>query len=217
MYFDENESKVTNKVRYEKGLTDYTKKYSHTPNLNDEGNTIPSADINYGTYINDPVTIPGATKVKVSLKYGIYFGRYNMSSNEYWAYMTIWQGSHPEYTAVDNYGEGIRQCGDMTTSDGRINGNGDYDGQHYAPLSAECELSGDSVTFGFWTQPEGGPPIGYGYYATVTGYDADGNIIHLPGNNLVSGEYIEPAQDLPSWGGVRIKALLLLLMNLHKM
>ena len=187
LYFNGNESKIANKARYEVTATDYTEKYSYTPNLNSEGES--GSSISFGTYVNDPITVPGATKVKISLKYGIYDGFYN--DNGYWAYMTIWQGNHPEYTAGDNYSSGIRQCGDMTTSDGRINGHA------YEPVTVECEIPGDSVTFGFWTQPGGGPGIGYGYHAVVTGYDTDGNTIYLPDNSLVSGKYQEPAQDLP--------------------
>ena len=185
LYFNGDESQITNIAKYTIGASDETERILHTPNLNDNGDE--EGYIRFGTYINSPITIPGASKVQVSLKYGIYDGFYQ--GDEYWAYMTMWQGSHPEYTAADNYAEGMKQCGDMSTTDGRIVGHIND------PLTVECDVPGDSVTFGFWTQPGGGPVIGYGYYAIVTGYDADGNIIYLPGNTIISGNYLTPASD----------------------
>ena len=199
LYFNDNEEQTTNTVKYVVGITENTEKYSNTPNLDKyTGEQISGEYIHFGTYLNSPIEIPGATKVHVSLKYGIYDGFYNQDNNEYWAYMTIWQGNKPNYTAANDYDKGIKQCGTMTTTDGRING---YDGYtnngQMIPINVECDITGDAVTFGFWTQPGGGPSIGYGYYAIVTGYDENGNIIYLNGNTPKKGEYKEPAQDLP--------------------
>ena len=199
LYFNDNEEQTTNTVKYVVGITVNSQKYSNTPNLDMyTGEQISGEYIHFGTYLNSPIEIPGATKVHVSLKYGIYDGFYNQDNNEYWAYMTIWQGNKPNYTAANDYDKGIKQCGTMTTTDGRING---YDGYtnngQMIPINVECDITGDAVTFGFWTQPGGGPSIGYGYYAIVTGYDENGNIIYLNGNTPKKGEYKEPAQDLP--------------------
>ena len=199
LYFNDNEAQTTNTVKYVVDVTDKTEKYSNTPNLDKyTGEQISGEYIHFGTYLNSPIEIPGAAKVHVSLKYGIYDGFYNQDNNEYWAYMTIWQGNKPNYTAANDYDKGIKQCGTMTTTDGRING---YDGYtnngQMIPINVECDITGDAVTFGFWTQPGGGPDIGYGYYATVTGYDENGNIIYLNGNTPKKGEYKEPARELP--------------------
>ena len=199
LYFNDNEAQTTNTVKYVVDVTDKTEKYSNTPNLDKyTGEQISGEYIHFGTYLNSPIEIPGAAKVHVSLKYGIYDGFYNQDNNEYWAYMTIWQGNKPNYTAANDYDKGIKQCGTMTTTDGRING---YDGYNnngqMIPINVECDITGDAVTFGFWTQPGGGPDIGYGYYATVTGYDENGNIIYLNGNTPKKGEYKEPARELP--------------------
>ena len=182
LYFNGDESQTTNTAEYVVETTDNTEKYSHTPNVTDEG--VQEGDVKYNTFGNNVITIPGAASVKVNLTYG---GGY--AYNYQMGYMSFWQGAHPDYRANVNYETGIQKCGESTVTDGKYYTENGTE-------NVECTVSGDSVTFDFWSQ--GGGPGGvswYGYYAIVTGYDADGNIIYLPENNIISGDYQAPASD----------------------
>lgn len=119
-------------------------KYSHTPNISDDGvNSVPYEN---NLNLNDVVTIPGATKLHVKLTYG------GESANYDWACM--WEGKHPEYTAYNDYSKAV--------SINRIQKFGGGSG-----TTVECDIVGDSVTFGFRSDGSGN---GYGYYAVVTNY-----------------------------------------------
>ena len=193
LYFNNNPAQTTNNVDYTVGITDKTAKYSHTPNINDEGEA--SGVVGYlGKEINEVISIPNASKLRIKLSYG---GGYLSIYGGYPAgFLSFWQGTHPDYTTSNNADSTIKTCGSSDVTDGKF--YGDRNNQDTI-ITTECEIEGNSTTFAYWITG-GGPgssgPI-YGYYASVTGYDADGNIIYLPGNTQVDGEYQDPAQDLP--------------------
>ncbi|WP_051646926.1 BspA family leucine-rich repeat surface protein [Sharpea azabuensis] len=128
-------------------------KYSHTPNINDEG--IQNGNYLEGMNINDVVTIDGASKLHVKIIYG------GESSDCDWVCM--WQGKHPNYTASNNH---------STSISGKLGG-----GNHTNTSNTkEYDIDGDSVTFGFRSDYIG-IGDGYGYYAIVTGLDENGKVI----------------------------------------
>ena len=135
-------------------------KYSHTSNIDDTG-------LAHGTYKgdnaskNEIVTIPGASKLHVKL----YYSTEAESSGTLDDWICVWRGQHPEFTAKYNYD---------TSALGSLNGKigGGNKTSKESALVAEGNIDGDSVTFGFTSDPY---VEYYGYYAIVTGYDADGN------------------------------------------
>ena len=187
LYFNNDEEQTTNTAKYTVSTTDNTEKYSHTPNITDEG--VQEGNVGYQgrDVVDEVITIPGAASVHAELTYGggLVYGSYEGG----WA--SLWQGSHPNYTAQSDYGndDSIKNCGGGDVTNGKYSG-GDTN------TTVECDITGDSVTFAYYAQG-GGPGNGptYGYYAIVTGYDADGNIIYLPENNLVSGNYLIPSSE----------------------
>lgn len=120
-----------------------TSKYSHTPNISDDG--VQSGNYANNLILNDVVTIPGATKLHVKLTYGGESPRYD--------WVCMWEGNHPDYTAINNYNTAVR-----------INGTSKFGGGN--GTTVECDIEGDTVTFGFKSDVSGN---GYGYYAVVTG------------------------------------------------
>lgn len=121
-----------------------TSKYSHTPNISDDG--VQSGNYANNSKLNDVITIPGATKLHVELTYG------GESANYDWVCM--WKGNHPDYTAY-NYSTAVS-----------INGTKKFGGGN--GTTVECYIAGDTVTFGFRSD-NSGCGNGYGYYAVVTG------------------------------------------------
>ena len=119
-----------------------TSKYSHTPNISDDG--VQSGNYADNLNLNDVVTIPGATKLHVKLTYGGESASYD--------WVCMWEGAHPDYTASNNYGTAVR-----------INGTSKFGGGN--GTTVECDIVGDTVTFGFRSDSSGN---GYGYYAVVT-------------------------------------------------
>ena len=181
LYFNDDEEQTTNIVRYLSTITDDTEKYSHTPNIDNAGKQDGIYSNNINT--NQVITIPGAVRLHVKLTYG------GESPNYDW--VSFWSGSHPDYTA-NNYSTGIQSCGNSTVTDGKFGGGNHTD----AANTVECdvETNDESITFAFRSDGSG-VGDGYGYYAVVTGYDADGNIIYLPGNKIVSGDYLTPSTE----------------------
>ena len=121
-----------------------TSKYSHTPNISDDG--VPSGNYANNSNLNDVVTIPGATKLHVKLTYGGESDRYD--------WVCMWEGNHPDYTAYNNYRTAVS-----------INGTKKFGGGN--GTTVECDIAGDTVTFGFRSD-NSGCGNGYGYYAVVT-------------------------------------------------
>ena len=153
-----------NRVNYNSTTTSQeVTKYSHTPNVNDAG--VQSGNYPNSANLNEIVAIDGANTVHVSLKYG--------SENNYdWS--AFWEGSHPDYTAGDNYSTGVK-CGSNTT--GRYMGG---------PATVECDVNSGTLTFAFKSDGSDVGGGGFGYYAIITGtgvaYD----------RSISSGEYLTP-------------------------
>ena len=161
-----------------------TSKYSHTPNISDDG--VPSGNYANNSNLNDVVTIPGATKLHVKLTYGGESDRYD--------WVCMWEGNHPDYTAYNNYRTAVS-----------INGTKKFGGGN--GTTVECDIVGDTVTFGFRSDSRG-CGNGYGYYAVVTSdATSDFSITNeeekvtepeygsLKLSKVVAGEDIDPSQN----------------------
>lgn len=112
-------------------------KYSHTPNVDDSG-------VQNGNYTNnysktEVVTIEGATRLTVTLKYG--------TENVSYDYISVFEGNHPDYTA---------------STSGYLKKLGGTDSEE------TFTVEGDSVTFAFRSDGSG-VGSGYGYYAVISG------------------------------------------------
>lgn len=138
--------------------------YSHTPNISDDG--VQSGNYANSSNLNDVVTIPGATKLHVKLTYGGEAG---------WDWVCMWEGNHPDYTADRNYNTAVSIDGTNKFS----GGNG---------TTRECDIAGDTVTFGFRSDGSGWGN-GYGYYAVVTGDVTSGISITNEAENVTEPEY----------------------------
>ena len=161
-----------------------TSKYSHTPNISDEGKQ--SGNYANSLNLNDVVTIPGANKLHVKLKYAGESVSYD--------WVCMWEGNHPDYTANSNYNTAVS-----------INGTQRFGGSN--GTTVECDISGDTVTFGFRSDSSG-CGNGYGYYAVVTGDGtSDISITNEEGSveepeygslklsKVVTGEGADPSQN----------------------
>lgn len=133
-------------------------KYSYTENLDSNGNIITKYGNNWGNAniigsdrgdLNQAhvVTIPGAESLKITMKYSLEYGYYSP-----YDYFCIWEGSHPEYTARNNYSSSLL---------GRISS---YSNNH------EIVVQSDTVTFSFYSDSSGQSSTGLGYYAIIEGY-----------------------------------------------
>lgn len=136
--------KVVGKGERKDPATNKTSKYSHTPNISDDG--VKSGNYANNLNLNDVVTIPGATKLHVKLTYGGESPKYD--------WVCMWEGAHPDYTANSNDNTAVSIKG--TNKFGGTNGT-----------TVECDIAGDTVTFGFRSDSSG-CGNGYGYYAVVT-------------------------------------------------
>lgn len=160
----------TNSVVYSCVGGKYTvTKYSHTQNIDDTGlkqsnygGSWTEANIT-GTDRGDTskahvVTIPGATSINVKIYYN--------GENTSYDWVSVWRGSHPEYTASKDYGSAgyvWQKLGGSQSSTYTVNGNS-LTKMGYSSTT----ISGDTVTFGFRSD-SGGYGQGYGYYAIITG------------------------------------------------
>lgn len=120
-------------------------KYSHTPNISDDG--VKSGNYANNLNLNDVVNIPGASKLHVTLTYAGESASYD--------YVCAWTGSQPGYAASSNYSSAIS-----------VNGTKKFGGGTGATV--EFDVEGDTVTFGYRSDGSG-CGNGYGYYAVVTG------------------------------------------------
>lgn len=120
--------------------------FSHTENLDDAG-TGPNG---YGDNknITQVVTIPGASQLNVTITY--------QTESTNWDWVCMWEGNYPNYTAASNY---------STSKTGKLGGK--------TKTTKTYAVQGDTVTFGF--KSDSSVDNYYGYYAVVTGLDADGN------------------------------------------
>lgn len=112
------------RIRYSKsGTSVLVTKYSHTDNISDDG----TQNSNYGNNEKktEVVTIEGATSLTVTITYG------GESANYDW--VSIFSGSHPEYTAASNY-----SSADIAPKLG---------GGSHTSQTKTYTVTGDSVTF----------------------------------------------------------------------
>lgn len=129
-----------------------TTKYSHTPNISDDG--VKNGNYANNLNLNDVVSIPGSDKLHVTLTYGGESASYD--------YVCAWEGSRPTYTASNNNGSAIS-----------VNGTKKFGGG--SGTTIEFDVSGDTVTFGYRSDGSG-CGNGYGYYAVVTGTGGGGGL-----------------------------------------
>ena len=120
-------------------------KYSHTPNISDDGTKNGSYSNSYAR--TEVVTVEGAKQLHVKITWGGESPSYD------WACM--WAGAHPDYTAYSNHSASLT---------GKL-GGGSYTS---ASNTREYTVDGDTVTFAFRSDGSG-TGDGYGYYAVVTG------------------------------------------------
>ena len=185
LFFDGDENKTTNIVRYEKTITDRTEAYSHTPNINDEGEQTPGEKYPIGLNRTFVYEFADAAEVDVNVT-KIDSDSYYSSDDEH--YFSFWPGNHPDYTALSNWSSGVKVQ----------NSNGKYIFESFrerTPIATSLE--GNTVTFAYTTGDKRGSSddwrTGYGYYAIITAQDAEGNPAHVVNNALCTGEYKIPA------------------------
>lgn len=174
-----SDSSAVNMVKYDSSVTTtYTDHaYSHTSNINDNG--VQDGEYAEQLSFNDTVTIAGASRLEIMLNYGI---------EEDCDYLYVLSGDF-EGTAediqeeIDNEGEYVGEThggtlleiytgGDGWVGDQSGGGAGDY----IDYTTANFEVSGDKVIFSFLSDGDTGD---YGYYAVVTGYDENDNIVRV--------------------------------------
>ena len=192
-YADESTTKtITYKVDKE-AVT----KYSHTQNIDetgakqsDYGNNWTNAQIT-GTDRGDTskahvVTIPNAKSITVDIYYN--------GQNYTYDWVTVWEGSHPDYTAASNYSSGIadaQRLGGSQTGTFIVNGNTLSNMGHKT-----LTITGDTVTFGFKSNGSyyGN---GYGYYAIITGESNTAEII--PDSSDIYEEPTNSTEKFDGW------------------
>ena len=137
-YYGTDTSKTTNTVTYQKNQ--FFPKISKTDNVNEDGTDYSGG---YGNNVNktEVVTIPCAEKLKVTITYQTESSNYD--------YVCMWEGTHPEYTASNNY---------SSSRTGKLGG---------AKNTRKYTVAGDTVTFGF--RSDGSNNNYFGYYAVVEG------------------------------------------------
>lgn len=136
---------IFNRITYGPVKTKVTK-YSHTPNVKDDGTQNGNYTNNMST--NDVVTIPGASKLHVKITYGGESAKYD--------WVSVWQGAHSDYKAESDYSKAILGAQKL--------GGGSHTS---SSNTKEFDVDGDSVTFGFKSDYSGYGD-GYGYYAVIT-------------------------------------------------
>lgn len=130
--------------------------YARTDNIDIDG--VQNGDYEGGIDTTKVYTVPVASKIIAS-------GHYNLADGDF---LVIWNGSHPEYTVVDDYEKGTVKKGKGSLL-----------------LSS---LEDNTLTVGFHSEKDG--KKGYGYYIKIIG---NTNINGLTATN-VSTE--EPALDV---------------------
>ena len=141
-------------------------KYSHTPNLDDAG--VQNGNYSDNADLREVITMDGASRLHIKLTYA--------GESDSYDWVSLWEGSHPEYSAYNNYSTGVR-LGNNTT--------GKYGGG--SGTTVEGDINGDTVTVAFRSDG-GGQGNGYGYYMEISvpvGPVCD--------STPVSGTYIEPS------------------------
>ena len=135
--------RTVNNVNYNSTTTSQTiTKYSHTPNISDDGTKSGSYANNLAT--KDPITIPGASELNITITYG---------TEKNWDMLYIFQG---EYTGTISRNMSQSSTGWLYQ----------YMGGNDTTTTVTITIPGDTVTFGFTSDSSGQY---WGYYAVVTG------------------------------------------------
>ena len=173
-YFNGDTSTTANIMNYIPGEQS-TPQYSHTPNINDEG----VQDGKYPLNSNETFVYDFPEYKNTYLEIIKTEGDYTWPNGDYFS---IWSGSHPEYTALDNYGndDSIKNLSTRYGQDGRY-----YFYTNYYTGSS-VYIANDSATIAYTTNDDSGFGTGYGYYAKVIGYNP---------SRAVAGVYEKPETD----------------------
>ena len=136
-------------------------KYFHSPNVDDAG-------IQHGNYAGgidttEVIKINGANSLKIDVKNVLLAD----ANNEYFV---IWDGSHSDYTAENDWNKGKR-----------------------ITFGTSYFMHGDTITIGFHSEP--GTTGSYGYYGMVSAIRED-SPIGLSATNILSGEDILKTGDI---------------------
>ena len=168
MRFNGNASSNTMEY-YENCVPGTAVKTSHTANIDDTGAQIGSNKYDNNLATKDVVTIPGAVSLHATITYATE-NNYDM--------LYVFQG---EYT-----GSVTRNM-----SAGQLDS---YMGGNFTTTTVGMDISGDTVTFAFYSDNSGQY---WGYYASVIGYDSNNNPIQgqICSRLLAAGEYREPVPD----------------------
>lgn len=169
--FDDNTEETTLKfVQTCQTLPIKVTRYSHTSNIDDEGNTNTTYSSNLAT--KDVVTIPGAKRLKVTVRYTTENG---------WDYLYVFTG---EYTGSVNRNMSAGQ--DKT-----------YNGGSNGTSTDTFYIEGDTTTFAFYSDGSGQY---YGYYAVIEGLDENGDPLDAGTyeeceREQIAGTYKEPTTN----------------------
>lgn len=109
--------------------------YAHTSNIDKDG--VQDGVYEGGVDETKVYTVPGASYVLVS-------GKYDLADGDF---LVLWNGNHPEYTAVKDCDKGRK-----------LSGKGSI---------MNVTNNNDTITVGFHSEKDG--KKGYGYYATIKG------------------------------------------------
>ena len=172
-YFDGNASQSTNVAKYIPGAQGEAK-YSHTPNVNDEG--VQTEGEMYPLNSNETFVYEFGDVDNVYVEV-VKTGNDSGCGPNQADYFSIWSGAYPDNTAKANWETALSLNG----SNGKnvFDNDGKYDG-------VGVNIEGSAATIAYTTNDERQsycPKSGYGYYAKVTGYNP---------NTLIFGEYEKP-------------------------
>lgn len=172
LYFNDDSSQTTNTVYYDPGShSEY--RYSHTPNVSDDG----QRNGEYG------INLAKTTVYDFSDYEQIYLNIVKSQEDVCWGstadYFTMWKGNHPDYTAIDNWDDE-----DSIT---------EYSDNKKYPFAKRYKnkamtIQNNTVTIAYYTDSQE-PACGmdaYGYYVKMMGYTP---------NVAVSGEYLSPGHE----------------------
>ncbi len=171
-------------MRYEKGATGQTELYSHTPNVNGEGEYTEYYPISFNkTFVYNFVD---AVSVTIDV---LKTGNDSCCGPDSGDYFSFWSGSYPEYTALADWDKGVKLSG----SDGKYVFGYEYDGSKTYSATLDSDSLTVSYTTSNWRGTSTSTDHGLGYYARITATDADGNPAYTLGNVPYSGTYLTPA------------------------
>ena len=173
-YFDGESSQTTNVVKYVPG--DHETRYSHTPNVNDEG--VQTEGEMYPLDSNETFVyeFSGVDNVYVDVVKTDPDNQ-GCGTDDLNDYFSIWSGVYPNYTAKANWETALSLNG--SSGKNVFDNNGKYDG-------IGINVEGNAVTIAYTTSDQRKSYCqcsGYGYYAKVIGYNP---------NTLIFGDYEKP-------------------------